>query len=477
MSPFLAGFIEIGSMRLIRFSLLLLIALLAGLPSIEAQTVPSSRGELRLTFAPIVKKVTPAVVNVYGARIEKAPVNPLFNDPVFRQFFGNQLPQQDRVRRSAGSGVVVDPSGLIVTNHHVIQDMTEVRVALADKREYAAEVVLRDPRSDLAVLRIKPEGRLQALELGDADRLEVGDFVIAVGNPFGVGQTVTQGIVSALARTLSGVGDYQFFIQTDAAINPGNSGGALVDIEGRLVGINSAIFSQSGGSHGIGFAIPVGMVRVVLASAKAGQARVHRPWFGANVQPLTAELAESLGLDRPQGALVAGVYGFGPAHEAGIKQGDIVTAVDGVAVDDAEAFMFRFATKPVGGAVKLSVRRGKTVLSVAVDLVPAPEHKPRQTLTLTGRWPLAGAKIMTMSPAVAEDLGIETLVDGVAIAEVTPETPAAQLGLQMGDVILSVDNEAVTTSKELERLAKPRQYYWPLVIMRRGEKITSRIGG
>ena len=464
-------------MRLIRFSLLLFLWLAGGAVSLQAQTVPSSRGELRLTFAPVVKKVAPAVVNVYGARVEKAPVNPLLNDPVFRQFFGNQFPQQDRVRRSAGSGVIVDASGLIVTNHHVIEDMTEVRVALADKREYAAEVVLRDPRSDLAVLRIKPEGGLQALELGDADKLEVGDFVIAIGNPFGVGQTVTQGIVSALARTLSGVGDYQFFIQTDAAINPGNSGGALVDIDGRLVGINSAIFSQSGGSHGIGFAIPVGMVRVVIASAKSGQARVHRPWFGANLQPLTAELAESMGLDRPQGALVSGVYGFGPAHEAGIKQGDVVTALDGVAVDDAEAFLFRFATKPMGGAVKLTVRRGKTSVSVTVNLAPAPEHKPRQTLTLAGRWPLAGAKVMTMSPAVADDLGIDTLVDGVAIAEVGADTPAAQIGLQAGDVILSVDNEPVTTTKELEALAKPRQYYWPLVIMRRGEKITSRMGG
>ena len=464
-------------MRLITFSCVLMFGLVAGLLGSLAQTVPQSRGELRLTFAPIVKKVTPAVVNVYGARVEKAPVNPLFNDPVFRQFFGNQFPQQDRVRRSAGSGVIVDPSGLIVTNHHVIEGMTELRVSLADKREFAADVLVRDPRSDLAVLRIKPEGALQAIELGDADKLEVGDFVIAVGNPFGVGQTVTQGIVSALARTLSGVGDYQFFIQTDAAINPGNSGGALVDIDGRLVGINSAIFSQSGGSHGIGFAIPVSMVRVVMATAKSGQARVHRPWFGAVLQPLTAELAESLGLDRPQGALVSGVYGFGPAHEAGIKQGDVVTAVDGVAVDDAEAFLFRFATKPMGGVVKLSVRRGKANLAVNVNLSPAPEHKPRQTLTLTGRWALSGAKVMTMSPAVAEDLGIETLVDGVAIAEVTPDTPAAQIGLQAGDIILSVDNEAVTTSKELEALAKSRQYYWPLVIMRRGEKITSRIGG
>jgi Do/DeqQ family serine protease len=464
-------------MRLIRLCLPVFLTLLILMPQVWAQNVPPSRDAVRLTFAPIVKKVTPAVVNVYGARVEKAPLNPLFNDPVFRQFFGKQFPQQDRVRRSAGSGVIVDASGLIVTNHHVIEGMTELRVSLADKREFAAELVLRDPRSDLAVLRIKPEGPLQPLDLGDADTLEIGDFVIAIGNPFGVGQTVTQGIVSALARTVSGVGDYQFFIQTDAAINPGNSGGALVDVDGRLVGINTAIFSQSGGSHGIGFAIPVSMVKVVIASAKAGQARVHRPWFGAALQPLTAELAESLGLDRPQGALVAGVYGFGPAHDAGIKQGDVVTALDGVPVDDAEAFGFRFATKPIGGAVKLTIRRGKSTQTLSMALTPAPEPKPRQTLTLAGRWPLAGATVMTMSPAVAEDLGIETLADGVAISDVAADTPAAQIGLQAGDIIVSVDQQAVTTTKDLEALAKPRQYYWPLVILRRGERITSRIGG
>jgi len=234
--------------------------------------VPKSAAEAKASFAPVVKLVAPSVVNVYAAGVEKGQRNPLFDDPIFRRFFGDDgLPAQERVRRSQGSGVIVDPSGLIVTNQHVIEGMTEIKIALSDKREFAAEIVLRDPRTDLAVLKMKGISRVPAIELGDSDGIEVGDLVLAIGNPFGVGQTVTHGIVSALARTQVGAADYQFFIQTDAAINPGNSGGALVDVNGRLVGINTAIFSQSGGSHGIGFAIPVNMIKVVVGSGPLGR--------------------------------------------------------------------------------------------------------------------------------------------------------------------------------------------------------------
>ena len=223
------------------------------------KTVPQNAAELHLSFAPVVKKVRPAVVNVYASRVDRAPRNPLFDDPIFRQFFGD-AGQQSRVAQSLGSGVIVDASGLVVTNHHVIEGMTDVKVALYDRREFPAKIVLRDPRTDLAVLKIESTESFPVLELGDSDAIEVGDIVLAVGNPFGVGQTVTQGIVSALARTQIGINDYGFFIQTDAAINPGNSGGALVDLDGKLIGVNSAIVSRSGGSVGIGFAIPVNMV-------------------------------------------------------------------------------------------------------------------------------------------------------------------------------------------------------------------------
>ncbi|OYW98338.1 MAG: serine protease, partial [Bosea sp. 32-68-6] len=313
--------------------------------------VPESRQEISLSFSGVVKKSAGAVVNVYGARVEKQPRNPFMDDPFFRRFFGDRgfgVPQE-RVQRSLGSGVVVDASGLVVTNNHVIEGMSEVKVAFADKREVEATILLRDPRTDLAVLKLKTAKDLVAIELADSDKVEIGDIVLAIGNPFGVGQTVTQGIVSALARTQIGVGDAQSFIQTDAAINPGNSGGALVDMQGRVIGINTAIFSRSGGSHGIGFAIPAAMVRVVVESARAGAKTVRRPWFGARLQALTPDVADGLGLDRPAGSVVAGVVEKGPAAEGGLRRSDVILAVDGVSVDDPESFGYRFATRPLGG--------------------------------------------------------------------------------------------------------------------------------
>src|SRR5258707_15874022 len=248
--------------------------------------VPSSANELRLSYAPVVRRAAPAVVNVYAAKTV-AVRNPLFDDPIFRRFFGGPgAPggSGDQVQRSLGSGVLVDVEGLVVTNNHVIEGADQVKVSLADKREFEAELVLKDSRSDLAVLRIKAQNeRFPALEFADSDALEVGDVVLAIGNPFAVGQTVTHGIVSALARTEVGITDYQFFIQTDAAINPGNSGGALVDLGGRLVGINTAIFSRTGGSQGIGFAIPATLGKAVLGFCQAAAAHIQRPWLGARL--------------------------------------------------------------------------------------------------------------------------------------------------------------------------------------------------
>nr|HRK25638.1 trypsin-like peptidase domain-containing protein [Beijerinckiaceae bacterium] len=300
---------------------------------------PSSRAEVTLSFAPVVKKAGPAVVNVYGERREQQARHPLLDDPFFRELFGGRLPRE-RVQQSVGSGVIVGEDGIVVTNHHVIEGMTQVKVSLADRREFEADILLRDPKTDLAVLKIKARETFPALELGDSDALEVGDIVLAVGNPFGVGQTVTQGIISALARTHVDVSDYQFFIQTDAAINPGNSGGALVDVKGQVIGINTAIYSKSGGSHGIGFAVPANMVRVVVASARTGAQKVVRPWYGAKMQPVGAEMVDSLGLDRPVGALVASVVKDSPAAVSGLKAGDVIVAVDGVAIDDPDAFGF-----------------------------------------------------------------------------------------------------------------------------------------
>jgi Do/DeqQ family serine protease len=462
----------------LRFALALVVAL--GCAAAQAQTVektaPQSPTEVRLSFAPVVKKARPAVVNVYASRVETTSRNPLFDDPVFRQFFGQQG-QESRVAQSLGSGVIVDPSGLVVTNHHVIEGMTEVKVALSDRREFEAKIVLRDPRTDLAVLQIQSQERFPVLELGDSDAIEVGDFVLAIGNPFGVGQTVTQGIVSALARTQIGINDYGFFIQTDAAINPGNSGGALVDLDGRLIGINSAIVSRSGGSVGLGFAIPVNMVKSVVAAAKRGGVSVKRPWLGASLQNVTKDIADSIGLDRPIGALVANVYPGGPADEASLKRGDVITAIDGLAVEDAGGVGFRLAVKPLGGVAAMTVQRAGKTLALPIKLAAAPEVPPRESLRIKSRSPFQGALVMNVSPAVSEELSLDNVVQGVVVADVAEGSLAANFGVQKGDLVIEVNGAKIATTRDLEAASAQRARYWDLTIERGGEVIRSRIGG
>jgi Do/DeqQ family serine protease len=462
---------------LIRPALVLALALIWGPAFAETapKVPPQSPTQVRLSFAPVVKKVTPAVVNVYASRVETAQHNPLFDDPIFRQFFGGG--DDSRVSKALGSGVIVDPSGLVVTNYHVIEGMTQVKVALSDRREFEAQIVLRDPRTDLAVLRLKGGGDFPVLELGDSDALEVGDFVIAVGDPFGVGQTVTQGIVSALARTQVGISDYGFFIQTDAAINPGNSGGALVDLDGRLVGINSAIYSRSGGSIGIGFAIPVNMVKGVVAAALHGGASVKRPWLGATLQSLTKDIADNLGIDRPTGALVVTVAPVGPAAEAGLKRGDLITAIDNQTVDDAEGVGFRLGVKPLGGSARLSILRNGRTLSLPLKLAAAPEIPPREALTIHSRSPFEGAEVMNMSPAVAEELSLEGATQGVVIAAVGDNSTAAQVGVQKGDIVVAVNGQKIATTRDLEKACSERAQVWDLTIQRGGETIRTQLGG
>ncbi|MGA2636848.1 Do family serine endopeptidase [Methylocella sp.] len=455
----------------------LLLASLAGPAAADpARQAPASSGEEFLSFSPVVKKAQPAVVNVYASRTDKRPKNPLLDDPFFERFFGGGGHPGGSTARSLGSGVLVDPSGLVVTNVHVIEGMTDVKVALADKREFDADIVLRDQRTDLAVLRLKGGGAFPVVELGDSDALEVGDIVLAIGDPFGVGQTVTHGIVSAVARTQTGISDSGFFIQTDAAINPGNSGGGLIDMKGRLIGINSAIFTQTGNSVGIGFAIPVNMVKIVITAAKNGQ-RVRRPWFGASLQTVSREIADSLGLDRPSGALVADVASDGPAAKAGIKQGDLVTAIDGQSVDDPESFGYRIATKPLGGTASLAIIRDGKPLNVTLTLTPAAEIPARDPVKLTGVSPFAGATVVNLSPAVIEEMSLHGASEGVVISEIEDGSTAAAVNFQKGDLILSVNDVSVKTTRDLERATSGRHNYWKLTIGRGGEVVTTVIGG
>jgi Do/DeqQ family serine protease len=440
----------------------------------QERVAPSSSAELTLSFAPVVKRVAPAVVNVYAARVVENR-NPFMNDPFFRQFFG-AVPRE-QVQRSLGSGVIIDPAGLVVTNYHVIEGASEVKVALADKREFDAEVVLKDEHSDLAVLRLKGASeRFPALEFGNSDGLQVGDVVLAIGDPFGVGQTVTHGIVSAVARTQVGISDYQFFIQTDAAINPGNSGGALVDLKGRLVGINTAIYSRSGGSQGIGFAIPANMVRVVVASAKGGSAAVKRPWLGAKLQDVTPEIAESLGLKRPSGALVASFAAGSPAARAGIKTGDLIVSIDGTIVDDPNAFDYRFATKPLGGSAQIGLVRQGREMAVAVALQSVPET-PREEVEIRSRSPFRGATVANLSPALADELRLDPQSEGVVIVGVADGSAAQSIGFQKGDIVISVNNQKIEKSADLDRITHAGSRQWRITIRRGGQQISVMFSG
>lgn len=448
----------------------------------DTRAMPGSAAEVTLSYSSLVKRVAPAVVNVYSKRVvQTQPISPFFNDPFFQRFFGDRFSfgiPRERVQQSLGSGVIVGSDGLIVTNYHVIKGGEAFKVALADRREFEATVVLSDERTDLAVLKINAKGeKLPFLTFKDSDTVEVGDLVLAIGNPFGVGQTVTSGIVSALARTHIGVSDYQFFIQTDAAINPGNSGGALVTTDGKLIGINSAIYSQSGGSVGIGFAIPSNMVRQVVDSARNG-GRIKRPWPGAQLQAVDAQLAESLGLDRPGGALVRDVFAGGPAARAGLKPGDVIRAVDGYDTDDPQAVRYRFATKALGGKVKVRYLRDGRVAETQVALQPPPETPPANKTLIKGRNPFAGATVANLSPAVADEIGLDALGGkGVVILGINDSTPAAQLQFQPGDIVLEVAGQKIDSVSELVGVTAATRQQWDFAIKRGDRTLTATVGG
>jgi len=464
-------------MKLIRSLAVLLLSVGIAMPALaQERKVPSSPAELRLSYAPIVQRVQPAVVNVYAAKIVHDH-NPFLDDPIFRRFFGLQGGPQEQMQRSLGSGVMVDPSGLVVTNVHVIEGADQVKVSLSDKREFEAEIILKDSRSDLAVLKLKDvHEKFPTLDFANSDELMVGDVVLAIGNPFGVGQTVTHGIISALARTQVGITDYQFFIQTDAAINPGNSGGALVDMTGRLAGINTAIYSRSGGSQGIGFAIPANMVRVVVASAKSGGKAVKRPWLGAKLQAVTPEIAESLGLRSPSGALVASVVANSPAARAGLKSSDLITAIDGQTVEDPNAFDYRFATHPLGGTAQVDIQRGGKPYRVNVALETAPDVG-RNEIVLTSRSPFQGAKVANISPAVADEMHLDADTEGVVVTEIAEDSTAANVGFQKGDIILAVNNTKVAKTSDLEKATSQSARVWRITLVRGGQQINVTLGG
>ncbi|KAB2917823.1 MAG: Do family serine endopeptidase [Hyphomicrobiaceae bacterium] len=433
---------------------------------------PPSREAAQYSFAPIVKKAAPAVVNVYVRARVQTFVSPFAEDPLFRRFFGEAFGMpQERIQNSLGSGVIVSPTGIVVTNNHVIKvgGAAEIKVALADRREFDAKVILQDEKSDIAVLRIEGgDGRFPYLQFENSDTIEVGDLVLAIGNPFGVGQTVTSGIISALARTEVAQSQAQVFIQTDAAINPGNSGGALVDMAGRVVGINTAIFSRSGGSHGIGFAIPSNLVKLYVDSAVTGR-KVERPWIGAKLDAVTRDIAEGLKLDRVAGAVIVRLYPNSPAAEAGLEAGDVIVAVDGYEVTDARAVNYRLTTRGIGNRARLDVVRKGRRMTVEVSLRAPPAAGRDDIRNLAGPHPFDGARVANILPGMADELGIDDQ-DGVVVLSVRGGATAARLGFRQGDIIVQVGRQKIETVAELEGLLKDRQRLWQVVV-KRGQQV------
>ncbi|MGG7564958.1 trypsin-like peptidase domain-containing protein [Rhodovulum sp. DZ06] len=442
----------------------------------ETRQVPQNRAEISLSFAPVVKKAAPAVVNIYARKSVERARSPFMGDPFFERFFQRFAPPSRRMENALGSGVIVSPDGLVVSNHHVVGGAEEIRVVLADRREYEAELVLSDEDSDLAVLRLADAADLPALELLDSDELEVGDLVLAIGNPFGVGQTVTSGIVSGLARSggAGGRGD-GYFIQTDAAINPGNSGGALVDMEGRLAGVNTSILTRSGGSNGIGFAVPANLVAQVVAQAEAGRSELARPWSGVAAQTVTGELAEAMGLERPEGVLLRGLHRLSPFAAAGLRRGDVVVAVDGRPVASPQELDFRLAARGVGAKATVDYLRGREAGSARVALFPAPEDPPADIRRIRGRSPFMDLAVGNLSPALAGRVGAPEDAEGVVVLEAGPM--GRRNGWRPGDIIRKVDGRAVDSTRTLDRIADERRSRWEVEIERDGRRGALRFRG
>nr|WP_319248914.1 Do family serine endopeptidase [uncultured Celeribacter sp.] len=441
----------------------------------ETAQVPDSRAEIQLSFAPVVKETSPSVVNIYASRVVEERLSPFASDPFFSQFFRSG-PARQRVQRSLGSGVIVSDSGLVVSNYHVVGEASDIRVVLSDRREYEGRVILADKDADVAVLQLEGAEDLPALPLADSDALEVGDLVLAIGNPFGVGQTVSSGIVSGLARSGSsipgGVGSY---IQTDAAINPGNSGGALVDMAGRLIGINTSILSRSGGSNGIGFAIPSNLVREFTRQAEAGQTQFIRPWSGVSTQAVDDAVAEALGLPRPEGVVLSELHPQSPFAQAGLAAGDVLLSFDGQPILSPSDLEYRLSISPVGGQVTLEAVRAGEPVTLDVDLIAAPGAGEPETLEIQSPGPLNGLVVANLTPALIEAYDLPLMSKGVILTELSAY--GARLGLQPGDRILNVNGTDITDADTLAKVARTRPGTWLVTLERNGRVMRFRVQG
>ncbi len=464
------GMCELSRRRYLALPFLIFGTILAFCPVMAETVIPSDRQAVQLSYAPVVGKVAPAVVNIYTRRRVSTSSRSLFNDPFFERFFEGMpfgVPRE-RIESSLGSGVIIGPEGLIVTNQHVIAGSDEIIVVLSDRREFEAKVVGSDDKIDLAVLLISADGEpLPFLEVGDSDGLEVGDIVLAIGNPFGVGQTVTSGIVSALGRSAVGLSDWRSFIQTDAAINPGNSGGALVNLRSELIGVNTAIFSQSGGSIGIGFAIPANLVRVIVDSLVAGGKAV-RPWSGILAQAVDYEIGRALGLASPRGVIVKEIHVLSPAWEAGLRIGDVILSINSHDIDSPQGLRYRTATSPLGVKIPIVLFRDGKSVQTEMQIVMPPEEPPRDIRVLDGSNPLSGATVGNLSPGFAQELDLDWMRTGVVVLQVESGY-AARLGLRAGDIILELAGEKISSTRQLLGVLGQEPVEWEITIDRGGK--------
>lgn len=425
----------------------------------QEREVPKTQSHVQLSFSPIVKKVAPAVVNIYTKRLVSTGFrSPFMNDPFFREFFGGDVfggRMRKHIESALGSGVIVSKKGLVVTNAHVVKGAQEISIVLADGEEYSAELVLKDIASDLALLKVNTDDvEFPFVRLKPSETLEVGDLVLAIGNPFGMGQTVTSGIVSAQGHSTLNINDFNFFIQTDAAINPGNSGGPLVSMDGGVVGINTAIYSRSGGSMGLGFAVPSEMVASVIAAhlnGQTGDRGIIRPWLGVQVQDVTADIAASLDMGKPRGALIAGLHKASPLKEAGVEVGDVVIAVNEYTLRDSAELKFRMAMVPIGKAASVTLFRAGAKKTLDIKTIAPPEIPPRNEIVLEGNHILKGAVVGNINPAVELELGLIGDEHGVVVMEM-PRRSYAVRAVNRGDILLEINGAEVKEPKDVDRL-------------------------
>ncbi|WP_114964849.1 trypsin-like peptidase domain-containing protein [Alkalilacustris brevis] len=452
-----------------RLMIAALIAMVLAWPAMPETRVPRSQSEVTLSYAPVVRAAAPAVVNIYARRIVAERRSPFAGDPFFGPLFRDHGQLVPRVQNALGSGVILRPDGLVVSNYHVVGDASDIRVVLNDRREFGAEVILADEASDLAVLRLEGADELPALPLRDGPPLEVGDLVLAIGNPFGVGQTVSGGIVSGLARSGLSLGSGRgYFIQTDAAINPGNSGGALVDMQGRLVGVNTAILTRSGGSQGVGFAVPSDLVARVVEQAEAGQDSFLRPWAGMTGQAVDAALAESFGMERPLGVVVAELHRQSPFRAAGLRPGDIVTEVDGDEVNTPPELLYRLSVARLGREVEVDYLREGRMQSTRVALMVAPETPPRGTFAVPAGQALRGLVVENVSPALIAEMGLPLAAEGVVV--VAASELAARVGLRRGDILLAINGVTIERTEDVARALAGRERFWQVEYLRDGRR-------